>query len=79
MSTFRKFIFVCSGSDCKKGGCKKLESELKDLIRSTDHRGKYKIIRTKCMDFCKSGPIVVINNEVLKKPDMDDVERKLLR
>jgi NADH-quinone oxidoreductase subunit F len=77
MPTYRKFIFVCNGSDCKKEGCKKLQSELKDLIKLSEHKGKYKIIKTKCMDFCKSAPTVVINNEVLKKADVVSVERKL--
>jgi NADH:ubiquinone oxidoreductase subunit E len=78
MPTYRKFIFVCHGSDCKREGCKKLQSDLKDLVKQSEHKGKYKIIKTKCMDFCKSAPTVVINNEVIKKADLDAVERKLL-
>ena len=77
MATYRKFIFICNGSDCKKAGCKKLQKEMKDLITSEDHKGQYKIIQTKCMDFCKSGPVVVLNNEVLKKADAGDLKKKL--
>lgn len=77
MATYRKFIFICIGSDCKKAGCKKLQKEMKDLITSEDHKGQYKIIQTKCMDFCKSGPVVVLNNEVLKKADVGDLKKKL--
>lgn len=66
MAVYRKFIFICTGSDCKKNGCKNLLKEAKSLIKLEDHKGKYKLVKTKCMDFCKSGPIVVYNNEVIK-------------
>jgi len=78
MPTYRKFIFVCNGSDCKKSGCKNLQSEIKELIKSEDHKGKFKIIKTKCMDFCKSGPVVVVNNEVIKKADLEGLKKKIL-
>jgi len=77
MATYRRFIFVCNGSDCKKEGCKKLQSDIKDLIKSEDYKGKFKIIKTKCMDFCKSAPLVVINNEVLKRANLPDIKKKL--
>lgn len=77
MATYRKFIFICSGSDCKKEGCKKLQNEVKELVKSEDHKGKYKIIKTKCMDFCKSAPVVVVSNEVVKKADIYSLKKKL--
>ncbi|MBD8489094.1 (2Fe-2S) ferredoxin domain-containing protein [Echinicola sp. CAU 1574] len=69
MALYRKFIFVCTGSDCKKNGCKGLLKEAKDVIKLDDHKGKYKLVKTKCMDFCKTGPVVVVSNEVIKKAD----------
>jgi len=77
MATYRKFIFVCNGSDCKRKGCKKLQSEIKELTKSEDYKGKYKIIKTKCMDFCKSAPVVVINNDVIKKADIASLKKKI--
>lgn len=77
MATYRKFIFICNGSDCKKEGCKKLQHEVRELVKSDDHKGKYKIVKTKCMDFCKSAPIVVINNEVVKKADVPALRKKM--
>ncbi|WP_460538102.1 NAD(P)H-dependent oxidoreductase subunit E [Echinicola sediminis] len=71
MGRYRKFIFVCTGSDCKKNGCKALLKEAKDVIKLDDHKGQYKLVKTKCMDFCKTGPIMVINNEVIKKGDKE--------
>jgi NADH:ubiquinone oxidoreductase subunit E len=75
--SFRKFLFVCTGDDCKDNGSKKLCKDLKDLIQQESHRGKYKIIKTKCMDYCKSGPIIIINNEVLKKASIQDIHQKI--
>lgn len=77
MSPYRKFIFICNGSDCKKAGCKKLQSEIKDLVKSHEYQGKYKLIKTKCMDFCKSAPSVIIQNELIKKADLDRVKKKM--
>jgi NADH:ubiquinone oxidoreductase subunit E len=77
MASYRKFIFICNGSDCKEEGCKKLQHEIKDLLKSEDHKGKYKIIKTKCMDFCKSAPVVVYHNEVIKKADLHAVKKKI--
>jgi NADH-quinone oxidoreductase subunit F len=77
MATYRKFIFVCNGSDCKREGCKKLQCEIKELTKSEDYKGKYKIIKTKCMDFCKSAPVVVINNDVIKKADIASLKKKI--
>jgi NADH:ubiquinone oxidoreductase subunit E len=77
MATYRKFIFICNGSDCKEKGCKDLQTEIKDLVKSEDHKGKYKIIKTKCMDFCKSAPVIVVNNEVVKKADVGAIKKKI--
>lgn len=77
MAIFRKFIFICNGSDCKKEGCKKLQGEITELVNSNDYRGKFKIIKTKCMDFCKSAPVVIVENGVLKKADINSLRRKL--
>mgnify|MGYP003869597441 FL=1 len=54
-----------------------MQSDIKDLIKSEDYKGKFKIIKTKCMDFCKSAPLVVINNEVLKRANLPDIKKKL--
>jgi NADH:ubiquinone oxidoreductase subunit E len=77
MSPYRKFIFICNGSDCKKAGCKKLHTEIKGLIKSEDHKGKFKLIKTKCMDFCKSAPSVIMQNELIKKADLEDIKGKM--
>ncbi|MDN3671054.1 (2Fe-2S) ferredoxin domain-containing protein [Echinicola jeungdonensis] len=77
MAVYRKFIFVCTGSDCKKNGCKGLLKEAKEVIKHDDHKGKYKLIKTKCMDFCKSGPILVYNNEVIKRCDKGKMKEVL--
>lgn len=77
MGRYRKFIFVCTGSDCKKNGCKGLVKDTKDLIKLDDHKGQYKLVKTKCMDFCKTGPMVIINNEVIKKSTKEKVKQAL--
>ncbi|MFC4872378.1 NAD(P)H-dependent oxidoreductase subunit E [Negadavirga shengliensis] len=76
MATYRKFVFVCTGSDCKRNGCKSFLKEVKNLVKMDSHKGKYKIVKTKCMDFCKSGPIAVYNNEVIKNGSIEELRGK---
>ncbi|WP_194774225.1 (2Fe-2S) ferredoxin domain-containing protein [Pararhodonellum marinum] len=77
MADHRKFIFVCTGSDCKKSGCKELTKELKRLINNEENKGQYKIVKTKCMDFCKTGPVVVMDQKILKKAKKEQLPRFL--
>jgi NADH:ubiquinone oxidoreductase subunit E len=74
MGEYRKFIFVCTGTDCKGSGCKKLIGEIKDLTGSGPLKGQFKIIKTKCMDFCKNSPVVIYREEVIKKATLEKVE-----
>ena len=73
----RKFIFVCTGSDCKDNGCRGLLNEIKDLSKKDPYKGQYRIVKTKCMDFCKTGPVVVIKDEVIKKANLEKVREGL--
>ncbi|MEX2569555.1 MAG: (2Fe-2S) ferredoxin domain-containing protein [Cyclobacteriaceae bacterium] len=77
MGKYRKFIFVCTGSDCKKNGCKAFLKEIKNILSHETNKGKYKMVKTKCMDFCKSGPIAVVNNEIIKDGDFEDLRKKI--
>jgi len=77
MGEYRKFIFVCTGSDCKSNGCKGLLSDIKDLTKENPYKGQYSIVKTKCMDFCKTGPIVIIKDDVIKKATLEKVKQGL--
>lgn len=77
MATYRKFIFVCTGSDCKKNGCKPLLKEIEQVLKTDIHKGKWKLVKTKCMDFCKSGPVAVINSELIKRMVIEDLREKM--
>jgi NADH:ubiquinone oxidoreductase subunit E len=67
MESKRKLIFVCGGSDCKKAGSKSLNKEIANELNSKELKGQCKLIRTKCMDFCKSAPIVIVGEHIYKK------------
>lgn len=77
MGRYRKFVFVCTGSDCKKAGCKTLSKDLKNTLNLDPHKGKFKLIKTKCMDFCKSGPVMIYENEVFKGGEIEKFKRKI--
>jgi NADH:ubiquinone oxidoreductase subunit E len=63
----RKLIFFCSGSDCKKAGGNSLRKELKKAAKEVPMKGKLKLIQTKCLDRCKSAPVVIIGEHFCKK------------
>jgi len=57
-------IFICTGKDCKKNGCEELKSELKQSLKANKSKN-VRLIKTKCMDYCKLGPNVVVNGELM--------------
>ncbi len=77
MKKRRTFIFACSGSDCKSNGAKAFAEAIKGSIGEKRFRGKFKLVKTKCMDCCKSGPVVVINNKLIKNGDLEQLVKEL--
>tara|TARA_R110002020_G_scaffold368453_2_gene580286 strand:- start:2250 stop:2492 length:243 start_codon:yes stop_codon:yes gene_type:complete len=73
MKLSRKLVFICNGSDCKKSGAKKLYKELKEATNEPSLRGSCKFIKTKCMDMCKTAPIVIVGDHFCKKATADKV------
>lgn len=65
----RQLVFICSGSDCKKAGSKKIRKELKELAIEGSLKGHCKFFQTKCMDMCKSAPVAVVESHFCKKAD----------
>ncbi len=69
----RHLVFVCSGSDCKKAGSKRIRKELKEAATEGSLKGHCKFFQTKCMDLCKSAPVVVVDAHFCKKADLKSV------
>lgn len=77
MKHSRKLVFCCAGSDCKKSGAKLIRKELKESLQEGDLKGKVKLIQTKCMDMCKSAPIVIVGDHFCKKTTSEKVLNQL--
>lgn len=75
----RKLVFICEGSDCKKAGSKKIRKELKEAATEGTLKGHCKFFQTKCMDMCKSAPVVIVENHFCKNADtkkiMDQIKK----
>jgi len=72
-------LFICTGKDCKKNGCEELKTELKKSLKSKGIKN-IKLIKTKCMDYCKLGPNIAINGELYhhcKSEDIPEITTKL--
>jgi NADH-quinone oxidoreductase subunit F len=59
----QNLIFICTGKDCKKKDCEVLKSDLKKTIKDSSIKNT-RLIKTKCMDYCKLGPNIAINNSI---------------
>lgn len=73
MKHTRKLVFICNGSDCKDSGVKKLSKELERTMDEPPLRGSCKIIKTKCMDMCKTAPNVIVGEIFCKKTTVHKV------
>lgn len=73
MKHFRKLVFICNGSDCKKAGAKKLYKELKEMTDEVPLKGTCKYIKTKCMDMCKTTPNVIVGDYFCKNTSAEKV------
>ncbi|MDO6438467.1 (2Fe-2S) ferredoxin domain-containing protein [Cyclobacterium sp. 1_MG-2023] len=71
MKPRKKYIFICNGKDCKKNDNKSFSSSVKHAIDKAPLKGNFKLVKTKCLDCCKSGPVAVYNNHLVKKGDTD--------
>lgn len=69
----RRLVFICSGSDCKKAGSKKIRKALKEAATDGSLKGHCKFFQTKCMDMCKSAPVVIVDNHFCKNSDVKEV------
>ena len=65
-----EYVFICTGKDCKRNGSKKLIKEIKSVYP------KMRVIKTKCSDHCKKGPVVFFNGQKFLKTTLKDLETK---
>jgi NADH:ubiquinone oxidoreductase subunit E len=77
MKHSRKLVFCCTGPDCKKEGGKSLRKDLKESAKSGELKGEVKLIQTKCMDRCKSAPVVIVGDHFCKKATLEKVLNQL--
>ncbi|MGK7390560.1 MAG: (2Fe-2S) ferredoxin domain-containing protein [Candidatus Cyclobacteriaceae bacterium M2_1C_046] len=73
-STNKKYIFICTGSDCKKAGSKKMTKELSKYLKEEKLRSSVRIIKTKCMDQCKKAPNAIADNQVYHKTSIEELK-----
>lgn len=77
MKHSRTLVFCCAGTDCKKAGGKSLRKDLKESSQERDLKGQVKLIQTKCLDMCKSAPVVIVGDHFCKKATLEKVLKEL--
>lgn len=73
----RELIFFCTGSDCKKSGGKSIFKELRSECKDGPYKGTLKLIKTKCLDMCKSAPVVIVGDHFCKEATTEKIMDKL--
>ncbi len=63
-----RYYFVCTGKDCLKRGAKQLLGSLEQELPTTSQFNTV-VIKTKCIDHCKQGPLLVVDNVCYEKVD----------
>lgn len=66
-----EYVFVCTGKDCKRNGAKDLIKEIK-----TEYP-KMRVIKTKCSDHCKKGPVVFYKDHKFLKATLKNLDEKI--
>ncbi len=69
-----KYIFICGSKSCRKSGSDILIAEIKDFIKSKKLKREVKLVKTKCMDYCKSGPNLVSNDQLYHEVSLEEVK-----
>ncbi len=72
-----KYIFVCASKSCRKRGSDTLIADLKDFIKSKKLKREVKLVKTKCMDYCKSGPNLVSNDQLYHEVNLEEAKHIL--
>lgn len=73
----KQYIFVCNGKDCLKNGAREVQRGFEKELKSNGNKKHYRLIRTRCMDHCKEGPSVIIDNVWHGKVSPKDIPKVL--
>ena len=68
------YVFVCNGKDCKKHRAKEVAKSLQYELKRMGLRDGSHVIKTKCMGFCKQGPVVLIKDDCYTKVKPQECE-----
>ena len=70
---YGNIIFICFGKKCKKNGAKEIYSGFKKSLKGRKEDLKGKLVKTKCLDPCDSGPIVLKDNILYVQFNPEDI------
>jgi NADH:ubiquinone oxidoreductase subunit E len=66
-------ICVCMGKKCKKNNAKKIVENLRKHIKKVDSDKTVLLVKTKCLNQCESGPIVIKDSRLIKHFRVDTI------
>ena len=77
-NSYDSVVCICQGKDCREKGSKEL---FKYLHKSMKEKGvrhkKILLVKTKCLDHCKNGPVAIINNKIITRFRKEDASGML--
>lgn len=74
-STLESVVLICTAKDCKKRGAKELYDDIRSEIRNAGCSKQARVLKLKCTDYCKRGPVVILmpQNQWLLDKSTDEI------
>ncbi len=71
---YEGIICVCTGKKCKKKGSKEIFKAFRESIKGKNIDKSFLVIKTKCLDLCKIGPIVIQEGRLQTNFHVDQIK-----
>jgi NADH:ubiquinone oxidoreductase subunit E len=70
---YGKILCVCLGKKCKKKGAEEIYKKFRKSLKDNKNDLKVRIVKTKCLDHCDSGPIVIKDHILCTQFSTEDI------
>jgi NADH-quinone oxidoreductase subunit F len=70
---YDELICICMGKKCRKNGSDEIYRFFRETLKKADLRSDPLLIRTKCLDRCKEGPVIIRKNRIITRFSFEEV------
>ena len=70
---YDELICICMGKKCRKNGSREIYLSLRESLKKADLQSDSLLVKTKCLDRCKEGPVVIRENRIFTRFRLEKV------